>query len=201
MNEYAGAVAVNSIVLIDAEFEMVTDVGALLFVNVAVLSGTVLGGTEVQLVPTVHSAPGPVQVPSTACAVFGVKMASAPSQALPSNATRVAAERAADAAASIAQPDTAAPWPSARALRHHDRCEGMPEVPRATRVLRWRAIPYRHANGAASEGTGGVGPDQFRALAGSADYRNVWLSRHGQGMRHGAQAILYHVYRTVPVPA
>jgi len=55
--------------------------------------------------------------------------------------------------------------------------------------------------GAASEGTGGVGPDQFRALAGNADYRNVWLSRHGQGMRHGAQAIPYHVYRTVPVPA
>jgi hypothetical protein len=41
VNEYAGAEAVNSIVLIDAEFEMVTDVGALLFVNVAVLSGTV----------------------------------------------------------------------------------------------------------------------------------------------------------------
>jgi hypothetical protein len=36
-------------------------------VNVAVLSGTVLGvGVEVQFVPTVHSAPGPAQVPSTA---------------------------------------------------------------------------------------------------------------------------------------
>src|SRR5262249_47008341 len=120
---------------------MVTDVGALLFVNVAMLSGTVLGGIEVQFVPTVHSAPGPDQVPSTGCAVFGVKRAGAPSQTLPSSATRVAAERAADAATNLARPDTAAPWRSARALRHRDRCEAMPEVPRATRVLRWRAIP------------------------------------------------------------
>jgi hypothetical protein len=33
-------------------------------VNVAVLSGTV--GVELQFVPVVHSAPGPIQVPSTA---------------------------------------------------------------------------------------------------------------------------------------
>ena len=123
MNEYAGAPALNSIVLMDVEFEMVTDVGPL-FANVAVLSGTVLGGIEVQFVPTVHSAPGPVQVPSTACAILGAKMASAPSQTLPSSAARVAVERAADAATRIAQPGTAAPWRSGRALR--DRCEGMP---------------------------------------------------------------------------
>src|SRR5215470_752885 len=96
---------------------MVTDLGALLFVKVAVLSGTVLGGIEVQFVPTVHSAPGPVQVPSTACAVFGAKMASAPSQTLLSSATRGAVERAADATTRVAQPGTAAPWRSARSPR------------------------------------------------------------------------------------
>jgi hypothetical protein len=66
-----------------------------LFVNVAVLSGTVLGvGVEVQFVPTVHSAPGPFQVPSTARPVFGANMASAPSQTLPSNAARLRADGA-----------------------------------------------------------------------------------------------------------
>ena len=45
-------------------FETVIDVGAPLLVKVAVLSGTV--GLELQLVPVVHSAPAPVQVPSTA---------------------------------------------------------------------------------------------------------------------------------------
>ena len=54
----------NSIVLIDVRFPMVTDVGAPLLVNVAVLSGTV--GLELQFVPVVHSAPGPCQVPSVA---------------------------------------------------------------------------------------------------------------------------------------
>ena len=53
-------------VLIDVLAEMVTAVGAPLLVNVAVLSGTV--GVELQLVPVVHSAPGPCQVPSVACA-------------------------------------------------------------------------------------------------------------------------------------
>ena len=56
-------------VLIAALFEMVTDGGAPLLVNDAVLSGTV--GLELQLVPVVHSPPGPVQVPSTACAAPG----------------------------------------------------------------------------------------------------------------------------------
>jgi len=129
VNEYAGAPAANSIVLIEVEFEMVTDVGALLFVNVAALSGTVLGvGVEFQLLPWVHSletgAPLPIQVPSVACAAFGANTASAPSQTLPSSAARVAVERVADAAARIVQSDMAPPWRPARALR--DRCEGMP---------------------------------------------------------------------------
>src|SRR5215831_13861817 len=63
----AGAPAV--IVLIKASSEIVTDVGAPLLVNVAVLSGTV---AKLQLLSWVHSlgtgAPPPVQMPSTACA-------------------------------------------------------------------------------------------------------------------------------------
>jgi hypothetical protein len=55
---------VNWIESIDAVFEMVTDVGAPLLVNVAVPLGTV--GLELQLLPVVHSAPAPIQVPSTA---------------------------------------------------------------------------------------------------------------------------------------
>src|SRR6266446_7452565 len=53
--EYAGAPAVNWIVLIDVGSgpEMVTDVAAPLFVNVAMLSGT--AGLELQFVPWVHS--------------------------------------------------------------------------------------------------------------------------------------------------
>ncbi len=51
---------------IDALLEMVTVVGARLLVNVAVPSGTT--GAESQLLPVVHSIPGPTQVPSTACA-------------------------------------------------------------------------------------------------------------------------------------
>ena len=65
---------VNSIVLIDVLAEIVSDVGAPLLVNVAVLSGTVLRGIEDQLVPVVHSlVVAPVQVPSTARA--GVTLA------------------------------------------------------------------------------------------------------------------------------
>jgi hypothetical protein len=52
-------------VLIDAGLEMVTEAGAPLLVNVAVLSGT---AAELQLLPWVHSletgAPPPIQVPS-----------------------------------------------------------------------------------------------------------------------------------------
>jgi len=62
-------------VLIDVLAEMVTAVGAPLLVNVAVLSGTV--GVELQLVPVVHSAPGPCQVPSVACADVAASKAAA----------------------------------------------------------------------------------------------------------------------------
>jgi hypothetical protein len=58
----------------------VTDVGAPLLVNVAMLSGTV--GFELQFVPVVQSVPGPCQVPSVACAAFGPSMASAARPAL-----------------------------------------------------------------------------------------------------------------------
>ena len=61
--------------LIDVLAEMVTAVGAPLLVNVAVLSGTV--GVELQLVPVVHSAPGPCQVPSVACADVAASNAAA----------------------------------------------------------------------------------------------------------------------------
>src|SRR5262245_16351314 len=55
---------------------MATEVGAPLLVKVAVLSGT--SGLELQLVPSVHSVPGPVQAPST-CAYTapGASVASA----------------------------------------------------------------------------------------------------------------------------
>src|SRR5262249_57879023 len=62
------------------------------FVNVATLSGT--AGFELQFVPWVHSfgfGGGAVQMPSTARAVFGANMASAPSQTLPSSAARPSA--------------------------------------------------------------------------------------------------------------
>ena len=52
---------------IEVVVEIVTDVAAALFVNVAVVSGT--SGFELQFVPVVHSAgpgAGAVQVPSTA---------------------------------------------------------------------------------------------------------------------------------------
>jgi hypothetical protein len=62
-------------VLIDVLAEMVIAVGAPLLVNVAVLSGTV--GVELQLVPVVHSAPGPCQVPSVACADVAASEAAA----------------------------------------------------------------------------------------------------------------------------
>jgi hypothetical protein len=66
---------VNSIVLIDVLAEIVSDVGAPLLVNVAVLSGTV--GLELQFVPVVHSVPGPCQVPSVACADVAASNATA----------------------------------------------------------------------------------------------------------------------------
>jgi hypothetical protein len=54
-------------VLIEVLLEMVTDVGAPLFVNVAMSSGTVFAvGVEVQLPPVVHSPP-PQVVPQGRC--------------------------------------------------------------------------------------------------------------------------------------
>ena len=90
--------AVNSIVLMVAGPEMVTEVGAPVSVNEAVLFGTV--GLELQLVSVVHSAPGPVQVPSTtwARAGSGHSTANAPSHTPPSSTARGSAGRAAGAA-------------------------------------------------------------------------------------------------------
>src|SRR5262245_60157084 len=81
----AGAPAVNWIVLIEASSEIVTEVGAPLLVNVAALSGT--SGLELQLVPSVHTAAGPLQVPSTACAP-GARVASAASETPARSASR-----------------------------------------------------------------------------------------------------------------
>src|SRR5262245_4027048 len=66
---------------------MATEVGAPLLVKVAVLSGT--SGLELQLVPSVHSVPGPVQVPST-CAYTapGASVASAAHETPASSAAR-----------------------------------------------------------------------------------------------------------------
>ena len=84
----AGAPAVNWIVLIEASSEIVTDVGAPLLVNVAVLSGTV---AKLQLLSWVHSlgtgAPPPVQMPSRACAT-GARVASAANETPARSATR-----------------------------------------------------------------------------------------------------------------
>src|SRR5215472_11606249 len=79
----AGAPAVNWIVLIEASSEIVAEVGAPLLVNVAALSGT--SGVELQFVPSVHSAPGPVHAPSNACAAVE---ASAMRETPASSATR-----------------------------------------------------------------------------------------------------------------
>jgi len=74
-------------VLIDVSLPIVTEVGATLFMNVAILSGTI--GLEDQFVPVVHSVPGPDQVPSTACATSETKI---------ENPSPVPAKRAAAAA-------------------------------------------------------------------------------------------------------
>src|SRR5262249_55593746 len=74
----AGAPAVNWVVLIEASSEIVTEVGAPLLVNVAALSGT--PGVELQFVPSVPSAPGPIHAPSIACAALGARVASAASE-------------------------------------------------------------------------------------------------------------------------
>src|SRR5262245_51043627 len=118
-------------VLIDVLFEMVTEVGAPLPVKVTVLSGTM--GLELQLVPVVHSEPGPVHVPSTACALSGASMASAPSHTPPSSAARV---RAAGAAAATARPAIEAAGARRRARADCNRTERItPDPLHATRPL------------------------------------------------------------------
>jgi hypothetical protein len=136
VNEYAGAAAVNWIVLIEVELEMATDVRVLVS-NVAVLSGT--SGFEVQFVPRVHSAfVTPVQVPSVACAAPWLSVASAPSQTPPSNAARLKAERAAAGTIRIALLRIAAPGAAARVACGRHRYE---------RILQpLRAAPAAHPN-------------------------------------------------------
>src|SRR5262249_3096933 len=80
-------------VSIEVEFEMVTDVAALLFVKIA-LSLPLGTPTGFQFVSWVHSCgfgSGPIQVLSIARAGLGVAMARAPSQTLPSSAGRLSA--------------------------------------------------------------------------------------------------------------
>src|SRR5262245_27304509 len=121
-------------VLIDVLFEMVTEVGAPLPVKVAVLSGT--AGLELQLVPVVHSAPGPVHVPSTACADWGSSAANAPSHTPPSSAARAAAGRAAGTAARTARPATEAAGARRRARADCNRTKRItPDPLHATRPL------------------------------------------------------------------
>src|SRR4029077_7532078 len=117
--------------------EMVTEVGAPLLVNVAKLSGTVLGGTEVQLVPVVHSlVVAPVQVPSTACAVPGTSIASAPMHTLRSSAARRDGVRAPGAAIRMATWPIEMPGPGCSAecaVRERNRCERIHPTPATTR--------------------------------------------------------------------
>jgi hypothetical protein len=116
-------------VLIEALFEMVTEVGAPLLVNVAVPtpSGTVLGGTEFQLVPVVQSlVVAPVQVPLTAYAVPGPSIASAPMHTLPSSAARRDGVRGPGAAIRVAISPIETPDPGRSAecaVRKRNRCE------------------------------------------------------------------------------
>jgi hypothetical protein len=123
-------------VLIEALFEMVTEVGPVLL-NVAVLSGTVLGvGVEIQLVPMVHSAPGPFQVPSTAYAAPGASTASAPMQTPPSSAARVDAARAPGAVIRMAILPIETPDFGRNAacdVRDRNRCERIHPTPATTR--------------------------------------------------------------------
>src|SRR5262249_32181688 len=114
----------------------VTDVGAPLFVNVAVMSGTVLGvGVEFQLLPWNHSletgAPLPIQVPSVACAASGANIASAPSQMLPSSAARLRAAGGDVVAIRIAPPRIAPRGAAARVPCDRRRYERIPHPLRA----------------------------------------------------------------------
>src|SRR5262245_52712473 len=164
---------------------MVTDVRVLMS-NVAVPSGTVLGGTEFQFVPTVHSALViPVQVPSTARAVFGANMASAPSQTLPSSATRLRAAGGDVVAIRIAPPRIAPRGAAARVACERRRYERIPQPLRAAPAALPHHRPRRPArtnNRPAANATGGTGNDQFALKRLGADCRRLWLSRHAGSM-------------------
>jgi hypothetical protein len=162
-------------------------VGALLFVNVAVLSGTVLGGIEFQFVPWVHSlgkgAAPPVQVPSTACAVFGANMASAPSQTLPSSAARLSADGADAVAIRIALLQIAVPGAAGAAARvacGRHPYERIPQPLRAAPAALPPKRPLRPADEHCprANATGGTGNDQFAMARLDAVCRRLWLSRH-----------------------
>src|SRR5205823_8812806 len=94
-----------------------------------------VGATALVGVSMTETVPSPLlgtytNGPCCACAASGASIASAPSQAPPSSAARVALGRAADAATWIAGADTAAPgaerWRAAtRAVRDRNRCERM----------------------------------------------------------------------------
>jgi hypothetical protein len=120
-------------VLIEVLLEMVTEVGPVLL-NVAVPSGTF--GLELQLVPMVHSAPGPCQLPSSACAVPGTIIANAPMHTLPSSAARVDAARAPGAAIRMAILPIEIPDFGRNAacdVRDRNRCERIHPTPATTR--------------------------------------------------------------------
>jgi hypothetical protein len=181
VNEYAGAAAVNWIVLIEVEVEMVTDARVLVS-NVAVPSGTV---SELQFVAWVHSlgagAAPPFHVPSTAYAVLGANMASAPSQTLPSSAARLRIAGVDAVAIRIALPRIAAPGAAARVACERRRDERIPQPLRAAPAALPPHRPRRPArtnNCPAANATGGTGNDQFGMARLGADCRRLWLSRH-----------------------
>ena len=181
MNEKAGAAASNAMVLIEVVFEMVTEVGAPLFMNVAVPSGTV--GVELQLVPVVHSlVVAPVQVPSTACPVPGPSIASAPMHTLPSSAARWDVVRAPSGAIRMARPiESPDSGRSAGcAVRecdgceriHPDPCNGTAGKPRPC------ATPPPPPRLVWGQATRRIAPDQFRMGCLGAEDGCLLHSRH-----------------------
>ena len=122
-----------------------------LFVNVAMSSGTVLGGVELQFVPTVHWVPGPVQVPSTACAGLGANMASAPSQTLPSSAARLSAAGVDLVAIWIAPSRSAALGAAGAAARAASKRHRYERIPQPLRTAPAAHPNNRHAPSRADE--------------------------------------------------
>ncbi|MBV8286924.1 MAG: hypothetical protein JOZ35_08390 [Hyphomicrobiales bacterium] len=161
--------------------EMVTDVRVLMS-NVAVPSGT---ASELQFVAWVHSlgaggAP-PFQVPSTACAVLGANIASAPSQTLPSSVARLRTAGADVAAIRIALPQSAAHGAAARVACGRHPYERIPQPLRAAPAALPHHRPRRPArvnSRPAGNATGGTGYDQFAMARLGEDCRRLWLSRH-----------------------